>query len=62
MADPLSVAASIIGILAATVKVAEIVQPYISNAKDAPKIALRVPTEVQRVQLVLDCWRAFSRT
>ncbi|KAF2678248.1 hypothetical protein K458DRAFT_491308 [Lentithecium fluviatile CBS 122367] len=52
--DPLSVAASIVGILAATAKVIEIVQPFVSNSKDAPKIAMTVHSEVTRVRIILE--------
>lgn len=51
--DPLSVAGSIIGILAAAGKVVEIVEPYVTSTKDAPKIAVSVHSEVNRVRTVL---------
>lgn len=51
--DPLSVAGSIIGILAAAGKVTELVEPYVTSTKDAPKIALSVHREVNRVRTVL---------
>jgi hypothetical protein len=53
MADPLSVAASIIGILAAAAKVTETVQPWVSNVRSAPKLALQVFREVSSVRMVL---------
>jgi hypothetical protein len=52
--DPLSVAASIVGILAAAGKVTEIVGPLISATKDAPKLAKTIYSEVNRVQIVLE--------
>jgi hypothetical protein len=51
--DPLSVAGSIVGILAAAAKVIEIVEPYVTSTKDAPKIAVSVYSEVNRVRTVL---------
>jgi hypothetical protein len=51
--DPLSVAGSIVGILTAAAKVVEIVEPFISSTKDAPKIAVSVHREVNRVRMVL---------
>lgn len=59
MGDPLSVAASIVGILAAAAKIVEIVQPFISDVSNAPKIALTVHTEVSHIQLVLKSLRYF---
>jgi hypothetical protein len=53
MADPLSVAASIIGILGAAAKITETVQPLISNTRNAPKLALQVYREVNSVRMVL---------
>jgi len=47
------VAGSIIGILAAAGKVTELVEPYVTSTKDAPKIALSVHREVNRVRTVL---------
>lgn len=52
--DPLSVAASIVGILAAAAKVAEILEPYVSASKDAPKLARTVHSEVSRVRIILE--------
>lgn len=53
MADPLSVAASIIGILAAATKVGEFLGPYIATSKNAPKLATTIYSEVTRIQVVL---------
>lgn len=53
MGDPLSVAASIVGILAAAGKIIEIVQPFVTNVRDAPKLAVTVHSEVNRVRIVL---------
>ncbi|KAF2178273.1 hypothetical protein K469DRAFT_695583 [Zopfia rhizophila CBS 207.26] len=51
--DHLSVAGSIVGILTAVGRVAEIVEPFVSTTKDAPKIAVSVHNEVNRVRMVL---------
>lgn len=52
--DPLSVAGSIVGILAAAAKVVELVQPFVTNTKDAPKLAISIHSEVNRVRMVLN--------
>ncbi|KAF2678247.1 hypothetical protein K458DRAFT_491307 [Lentithecium fluviatile CBS 122367] len=51
--DPLSVAASIVGILTAAAKVAEIVQPFVSNTKSAPRLAVQIANEVNSIRIVL---------
>ncbi|ORY05929.1 P-loop containing nucleoside triphosphate hydrolase protein [Clohesyomyces aquaticus] len=53
MADPLSVAASIIGILAAAGKVAETLGPIVSTMKDADKCAAAVYAEVNTSRIIL---------
>ncbi|KAI8240351.1 modin [Colletotrichum sp. SAR 10_99] len=53
MADPLSIASSIVGILAAAGKLIEILGPYISAAKDTPKIAVSVHAEVVNSRIIL---------
>ncbi|KAL2883097.1 hypothetical protein SGCOL_001284 [Colletotrichum sp. CLE4] len=53
MADPLSIASSIVGILAAAGKVIEILGPYMSAVKDTPKIAVSVHTEVISSRIIL---------
>jgi hypothetical protein len=53
MADPLSVAASIIGIIAAAGKVAETLGPFISTVKDTTKIAATIFAEVNSSKIVL---------
>jgi hypothetical protein len=57
--EPLSVAASIVGILSAAAKVVEIVQPFITSMKDAPKLALTVYSEVNRVLVILNSLKLF---
>jgi len=51
--DPLSTAASIIGILAAAGKVVEIIGPIAINVKDTPRILTALHTEVTGIQVVL---------
>lgn len=52
--DPLSVSASIVGILAAASKVLEIVQPYVTTTTiHAPQITVSVFSEVNRVSIDL---------
>ncbi|KAJ0375833.1 hypothetical protein COL26b_005984 [Colletotrichum chrysophilum] len=56
MSDPLSVISAIVGILAAAGKVVEVLGPYVSAAKDTPKIARSVHSEVvnSRIIFLLD--------
>lgn len=56
--DPLSVAASIIGILAAAVKVAEILGPLVSMLKDTAKSAARIYAEVNSTKIILSALQA----
>jgi hypothetical protein len=51
--DPLSVAASIVGILAAAGKVSELLQAVIFTAKDAPQVVNALLCEVKEVQAAL---------
>lgn len=51
--DPLSIAGSIVGIIAAAAKVMEMVQPFASNIKDAPNLAVTVHNEVNCARIVL---------
>ncbi|KAF4966894.1 hypothetical protein FSARC_5507 [Fusarium sarcochroum] len=53
MADPLSVAASIAGLISITVEAAKYLRPYISAAKDTPQVAAHVYSEVQSTQVIL---------
>lgn len=48
--DPLSVTASIVGILAAAGKVGELLHGAISTAKDAPRVLISLACEVQEVR------------
>ncbi|KAH8716779.1 hypothetical protein GQ44DRAFT_560180, partial [Phaeosphaeriaceae sp. PMI808] len=51
--DPLSVTASIVGILAAAGKIGELLNGTISTAKDAPQVLTTLACEVREVQAVL---------
>jgi cell division control protein 24 len=53
MADPLSIAASLAGLLSITIELGKIFGPYVSAAKDTPQIALRVYSEIQSTQAIL---------
>ncbi|KAM0543995.1 hypothetical protein ACHAPJ_012020 [Fusarium lateritium] len=53
MADPLSVAASIAGLISITVEAAKYLRPYISAAKETPQVAAHVYSEVQSTQVIL---------
>lgn len=53
MADPLSVVASIIGIIAAAGKVAETLGPLISTVKDTTKSATTIHAEVNNCKIIL---------
>ncbi|KAH8892573.1 hypothetical protein GQ53DRAFT_685934 [Thozetella sp. PMI_491] len=51
--DPLSVAASITGLLTAAGEVAKVLGPYVSAVKETPKIAAQVHSEVQAANIIL---------
>ncbi|KAH7009894.1 hypothetical protein EDB80DRAFT_415205 [Ilyonectria destructans] len=51
--DPLSVAASIAGLLSAAGQVAKVLGPYVSAAKETPEITARVHAEVQSAAVIL---------
>jgi cell division control protein 24 len=53
MADPLSVAASIAGLLSAAGSVAKVLGPYVAAARDTPKIAAEVSGEVHAATIIL---------
>ncbi|KAL6355238.1 hypothetical protein LRP88_11487 [Fusarium phalaenopsidis] len=53
MADPLSIAASIAGLLSTTGQVAKFLGPYVSAAKETPQITAHVYSEVQSTQVIL---------
>src|SRR5690349_17649240 len=51
--DPLSVSASIAGLLSAAGTIAKVLGPYIAAAQDVPKIAAQVSAEVHEATIVL---------
>ncbi|RKK74808.1 hypothetical protein BFJ69_g8244 [Fusarium oxysporum] len=53
MADPLSVAASIAGLISTTVEAVKFLSPYVSASKRTPHIAAHVYSEVQSTQVIL---------
>ncbi|XEV00927.1 hypothetical protein FSHL1_006214 [Fusarium sambucinum] len=53
MADPLSVAASIAGLISITVEAAKFLRPYVSAARDTPPVAAHVYSEVQSIEIIL---------
>jgi hypothetical protein len=53
MTEPLSVAASIVGILAAASKVAEVLGPVVTSLKDTPKTVTAIYAEVSSARIIL---------
>ncbi|KAF2029560.1 hypothetical protein EK21DRAFT_24193, partial [Setomelanomma holmii] len=51
--DPLSITASIVGILAAAAKIVESLHSTISTAKDGPHVLIAIDTEVREMQAAL---------
>lgn len=61
MADPLSVAASIAGLLSAAASVSKVLGPYISAARDTPQIAHHVNAEVQAASIILSALQSLAQ-
>ncbi|KAF4501894.1 Rho guanine nucleotide exchange factor scd1 [Fusarium agapanthi] len=53
MSDPLSVAASIAGLISITVEAVKFLSPYVSAANETPQIAAHVYSEIQSTQVIL---------
>jgi cell division control protein 24 len=53
MADPLSIAASIAGLISISVEAAKFLSPYVSAAKETPQVAAHVFSEIQSTQVIL---------
>lgn len=51
--DPISVSASILGLLGAAAKVSEVLTNFVGSVKDAPRLAQRVVTEVEDLTVCL---------
>ncbi|KAL8732778.1 MAG: hypothetical protein Q9166_002560 [cf. Caloplaca sp. 2 TL-2023] len=56
--DPISVSASILGLLGAAAKISEILTQFVKGVKDAPKLAQRTLTEVEDLNL---CFQQLQR-
>ncbi|KAL9008089.1 MAG: hypothetical protein Q9173_006749 [Seirophora scorigena] len=54
--DPISVSASILGLLGAATKVSEVLTKFIRSLKDAPRSARRLVTEVDDLKLCFQCF------
>jgi len=59
--DPLSVAASIAGLLTAAGEVGKFLGPYISAAHETPKIAAQVYAEVRATTIILSALQQLSQ-
>ncbi|KAL8709060.1 MAG: hypothetical protein Q9225_007504 [Loekoesia sp. 1 TL-2023] len=57
--DPISVSASVLGLLGAAAKVTEVLTNYVHGVKDAPRLARRVITEVEDLKLCLQRLQEF---
>lgn len=53
MADPLSVAASVVGLLTAAAAICKVLAPYAAAARDTPQIALQVRAEIEEASIAL---------
>ncbi|KAK3987467.1 hypothetical protein QBC44DRAFT_400099 [Cladorrhinum sp. PSN332] len=53
MSDPLSIAASIAGLISVALTVGKALGPYVSAARDTPKIAIQVHAETQAATIIL---------
>lgn len=53
MSDPLSVAASIVGILAASGKLYELIHTFVTTTKDAPQSLVTLDVETRQMRAVL---------
>jgi cell division control protein 24 len=53
MSDPLSVAASVAGLISITVEAVKFLSPYVSAAKETPQVEAHVYSEVQSTQVIL---------
>lgn len=59
--DPLSIAASIAGLLSAAGQVAKVLGPYVSAAKETPQITSRVHAEVQSAAVILSALKNITK-
>ena len=56
--DPISVAASVVGLLGAATKISEVLTHFIKGVKDAPSLAIRTLTEVEDLKI---CFRQLQQ-
>ncbi|KAK3290986.1 uncharacterized protein B0H64DRAFT_411088 [Chaetomium fimeti] len=61
MADPLSVAASIAGLLTAAASICKVLGPYVNAARDTPQIAHHVNAEVQAAAIILSALQSLAQ-
>lgn len=60
--DPLSVAASIAGPLSAAGAVVKVLTPYIAAARETPKLAVQINSEIQNITIILSSLQSLPRT
>jgi cell division control protein 24 len=58
--DPLSVAASIAGLLSAAASISKVMGPYVAAARDTPQIAHHVNSEVQAASIILSALQSLA--
>ncbi|KAK4443349.1 hypothetical protein QBC34DRAFT_211599 [Podospora aff. communis PSN243] len=58
--DPLSVAASIAGLLSAAASISKVLGPYVTAARDTPQIAHHVNSEVQAASIILSALQSLA--
>ena len=59
--DPLSVAASIAGLLSAAGAVTKVLAPYVTAARETPKITVQVNSEIQSITIILSALQSLAR-
>ncbi|KAK0614078.1 hypothetical protein B0T14DRAFT_527604 [Immersiella caudata] len=59
--DPLSVAASIAGLLSAAGAVTKALAPYIAATRETPKLAVQVNSEIQSITIILSALQSLAR-
>lgn len=59
--DPLSVAASIAGLLSAAGAVTKALAPYVAAARETPKVAVQVHSEMQSITIILSALQSLAR-
>ncbi|KAK3372908.1 hypothetical protein B0T24DRAFT_621696 [Lasiosphaeria ovina] len=59
--DPLSIAASICGLLSASAAVVKVLSPYVEAVRDSPRIATQVHAEAQAASIILSALETLTR-